>query len=178
MFLFKAHLEYSALFIPIWWSWVGTTFYADRFDSDDVIHRVLVFIQMYTVGTMAIFVLNGFGEGSAGFALSYTANRVILIIMYRTFAHAFTPPLNPLPIAWRGDFKMRFSPLLQYLERGPGGEVSESPDVYPCMATCSRSTGAYFPLCHWFLGCRRAMVHLRLYSFPCPIYPLGCGDVH
>ena len=22
---------------------------------------------------------------------------------------------------------MRFSPLLQYLERGPGGEVSESP---------------------------------------------------
>jgi len=45
----------------------------------------------------------------------------------RTFAHAFTPPLNPLPIAWRGDFKMRFSPPLQVLERGPGGEVSESP---------------------------------------------------
>jgi len=48
----------------------------------------------------------------------------------RTFAHAFTPPLNPLPIAWRGDFKMRFSPPLQVLERGPGGAVSESPDAY------------------------------------------------
>ena len=47
----------------------------------------------------------------------------------RTFAHAFTPPLNPLPIAWRGDFKMRFSPPLQVLERWPGGEVSESPDL-------------------------------------------------
>jgi|GEM_PF-1117108 len=46
----------------------------------------------------------------------------------RTFAHAFTPPLNPLPIAWRGDFKMRFSPPLQVLERGPGDEVSESPE--------------------------------------------------
>jgi len=32
-------------------------------------------------------------------------------------------------IAWRGDFKMRFSPPLQVLERGPGGEVSESPGV-------------------------------------------------
>ena len=49
--------------------------------------------------------------------------------LYRTFAHAFTPPLNPLPIAWRGDFKMRFSPPLQYLEREPGGEVSESPVI-------------------------------------------------
>ncbi len=48
----------------------------------------------------------------------------------RTFAHAFTPPLNPLPIAWRGDFKMRFSPPLQYLEREPGGEVSESPETF------------------------------------------------
>jgi len=33
----------------------------------------------------------------------------------RTFAHAFTPPLNPLSMQWGGDFKMRFSPPLQVL---------------------------------------------------------------
>jgi len=60
---------------------------------------------------------------------SFTPSEVAATILYRTFAHAFTPPLNPLPIAWRGDFKMRFSPPLQYLERGPGGEVSESPTL-------------------------------------------------
>ena len=33
----------AALFVPVWWVWVGFTFYADRFDTDDGAHRLLVF---------------------------------------------------------------------------------------------------------------------------------------
>ncbi|HEY9905513.1 MAG TPA: low temperature requirement protein A, partial [Candidatus Sericytochromatia bacterium] len=34
------------LFIPIWWCWVGTTFYATRFDTDDLGHRLFALLQM------------------------------------------------------------------------------------------------------------------------------------
>ena len=34
------------LFFPVCWTWIGVTFYAARFETDDVIHRVLVLLQM------------------------------------------------------------------------------------------------------------------------------------
>jgi len=32
--------EFSLVFLVVWYSWMGHTVYADRFDSDDVIYRV------------------------------------------------------------------------------------------------------------------------------------------
>jgi hypothetical protein len=35
-------VSFTALFLPIWWSWIGTTFYATRFvAADDLIYRAL-----------------------------------------------------------------------------------------------------------------------------------------
>lgn len=45
---------FVVLFIPVWWSWIGTRFYANRFDSDDVGHRLLIGLQMLTAAAMAI----------------------------------------------------------------------------------------------------------------------------
>lgn len=73
---------FVVLFIPVWWSWIGTTFYANRFDSDDVGHRLLIGIQMLTAAAMAINIYHGLGESSPGFAISYTLGRVVLIIEY------------------------------------------------------------------------------------------------
>ena len=39
----------AGLFVAVWWAWVGYTVYADRFDTDDVLHRVLVLAGMLAV---------------------------------------------------------------------------------------------------------------------------------
>ena len=54
------------LFIPIWWAWIGTTLYANRFDSDDIGHRLLMGVQMLAIAALAVNVHHGLGETSAG----------------------------------------------------------------------------------------------------------------
>jgi low temperature requirement protein LtrA len=73
---------YVLLFVPIWWSWVGATFYATRFDTDDLGHRLLTLLQMIAIAVLAVNVHHGLGESSAGFALSYVTVRAILIVQY------------------------------------------------------------------------------------------------
>jgi low temperature requirement protein LtrA len=34
-------LQFAALFVPCWWAWTIYTFYVDRYDTDDVLYRVL-----------------------------------------------------------------------------------------------------------------------------------------
>ncbi|MDZ4769370.1 MAG: low temperature requirement protein A [Chloroflexota bacterium] len=70
------------LFVPIWWVWMGSTFYNSRFTADDLVHRGLVFGQIVTVSALAIAVYDGLGETSALFAIAYAIARLILVIMY------------------------------------------------------------------------------------------------
>ncbi|WP_373528815.1 low temperature requirement protein A [Nostoc sp.] len=86
---------FVVLFIPVWWSWIGTTFYANRFDSDDVGHRLLVGLQMLTAAAMAINIHHGLGESSPGFAISYALGRVVLVIEY-VRAGIHIPSARPL----------------------------------------------------------------------------------
>ncbi len=73
---------FVALFLPVWWSWIGTTFYANRFDSDDVGHRLLTAVQMLAIAALAVNVHHGLGESSTGFALSYALGRAVLVVEY------------------------------------------------------------------------------------------------
>lgn len=75
-------VAFVMLFIPIWWVWMGTTFYANRFDADDLPHRFLIFGQIFVVSVLAISVYDGLGETSVGFALAYAAARGLLVLMY------------------------------------------------------------------------------------------------
>jgi low temperature requirement protein LtrA len=75
-------LEFVALFVPIWWCWVGATFYSTRFDTDDLVHRLLTLVQMAVVTALAVNVHRGLEQSSIGFALSYAAFRTILIFQY------------------------------------------------------------------------------------------------
>lgn len=79
---FSGWVGFVVLFIPIWWSWIGTTYYANRFDSDDTIRRLLVGLHMLTAAAMAINIHHGLGESSPGFAISYALGRVVLIVEY------------------------------------------------------------------------------------------------
>ena len=80
---------FVALFIPVWWSWVGAAFYANRFDTDDLGHRLLTSVQMLAVAALAVNIHHGLGDSSAGFALSYAAVRFVLVVEYlRAGKHA------------------------------------------------------------------------------------------
>ena len=75
-------LGFLALFVPVWWSWIGAVFYATRFDTDDLGHRILVLLQMVGAAALAVNVSDGLGDDSVGFALSYAAIRIILVLEY------------------------------------------------------------------------------------------------
>jgi low temperature requirement protein LtrA len=75
-------LSFVVLFLPVWWAWIGATFYANRFDVDDIGNRLLTGVQMLAIAGMAINIHNGLSAGSVGFALSYVAVRVVLVYQY------------------------------------------------------------------------------------------------
>ncbi|MEM6447596.1 MAG: low temperature requirement protein A [Cyanobacteria bacterium P01_D01_bin.123] len=76
------YIEFVALFVPVWWAWIGTTFYANRFDNDDLIRRLLMGLQMLAIAALAVNVHHGLNESSVGFALAYCASRLMLVLEY------------------------------------------------------------------------------------------------
>ncbi|MGB7375477.1 MAG: low temperature requirement protein A [Rivularia sp. (in: cyanobacteria)] len=78
----KGFLGFVFLFIPVWWAWIGTTFYANRFDSDDIKHRLLTGLQMLAVAALAVNIHHGLGESSTGFAIAYAITRFVLVLEY------------------------------------------------------------------------------------------------
>jgi low temperature requirement protein LtrA len=87
--------HYVALFIPIWWCWVGETFYATRFDQDSLADRLITLVQMSLLVVMAVHVHHGLDTASAGFALAYAAFRVVLMGQY-WWAGRCNPPMRAM----------------------------------------------------------------------------------
>lgn len=88
-------LRFVALFIPIWWSWTGVTFYVNRFVTDDVTHRLLIFTQIGFIAILALSTVDAFGALGQQFVLAYVGIRAILIVLYlRAYRHA--PAARPL----------------------------------------------------------------------------------
>ena len=88
-------LVYCGLFIPVWWAWVGYTFYADRFDTDDVVHRVLTLSGMFAVGALASVIPDAAVGDTAPFAIAYVAVRAVVIALNgRAWLHL--PAARPL----------------------------------------------------------------------------------
>jgi low temperature requirement protein LtrA len=82
--------SFVLFFVPIWWCWVGATFYATRFDTDGIFDRLCAFVQMAIVAAMAVHVHHGLETGAVGFALCYAAFRGLLVFQYRVAGH-FNP---------------------------------------------------------------------------------------
>jgi low temperature requirement protein LtrA len=75
-------IGFVLLFIPVWWAWIGATFYANRFDVDDIGNRILTGLQMLAIAALAVNVHKGLSDSSIGFALSYVFIRVMLVFQY------------------------------------------------------------------------------------------------
>lgn len=75
-------LGFVALFVPVWWAWLGYTVYNTRFDTDDLIQRLGTFAMMLAAAAMALQIPKALEARSAQFAAAYVAARAILLLLY------------------------------------------------------------------------------------------------
>src|ERR687887_1451360 len=47
-------LRFAGLFVPVYVAWQGYSFYADRFDTDDLVLRAAFFAAMLAIAAMAV----------------------------------------------------------------------------------------------------------------------------
>jgi low temperature requirement protein LtrA len=74
--------RFLAFFVPVWWAWMGFTFYANRFDTDDLPYRLVVFAAMLGVAALATTLPDAFAGASRGFVLAYVFVRIMLLALY------------------------------------------------------------------------------------------------
>jgi low temperature requirement protein LtrA len=76
--------RFAALFVVLAWAWAGFTFYANRFDTDDLIYRLAKSGAMLAIAALAVNlhrVMAGQG-GTVGFAAGYVVVRSLLVALY------------------------------------------------------------------------------------------------
>ncbi|MET7419038.1 low temperature requirement protein A [Dactylosporangium sp. NPDC005555] len=79
---------FAGLFAIAWWSWVTTTLYANRFDTNDVLYRLGKLAAAAAVIGMAASAPDATGGSATAFTLSYLATRVVLFALYaRAYRH-------------------------------------------------------------------------------------------
>jgi len=74
--------RFLALFLPIGWAWAGFTFYATRFDTDDLVYRLLTLLGMFAVAGLASTVPDALHGGQNAFVVAYVSVRLILLALY------------------------------------------------------------------------------------------------
>lgn len=87
--------SYAAYFLLVWWLWASHTFYADRYDTDDLVYRFLAGTQMVAIAVLAASVSTGEAASTAVFAAAYAAARILLLLLYAR-AYRFVPATREL----------------------------------------------------------------------------------
>jgi low temperature requirement protein LtrA len=78
-----AHGIWIALaFVSIWWVWLATTMFTNRFRLDDTPHRILVLLQMFLVALVAMGASDGVRRDEAFLSIDYCLLVTTLVVMY------------------------------------------------------------------------------------------------
>ena len=76
-------LKYAMLFFAIWWAWMGFTWFATSFDTDDAIYRLTVFIQLAGALILAAGVSVAFSQlDFTMVATGYVVMRVAMVTQW------------------------------------------------------------------------------------------------
>jgi low temperature requirement protein LtrA len=75
-------LNFAAILAVGWWAWASTTLYANRFDTDDAIFRLLTLAGMAGVIAMAAAADAVTTVSGQWFAMGYVLLRMVLVIGY------------------------------------------------------------------------------------------------
>jgi low temperature requirement protein LtrA len=80
--------SYFGYFALLWWLWASHTYYADRYDTDDLVYRLLAAGQMVAVVVLAAALSPDEAGSTRAFAFGYAVSRWLLIVMYwRAYRH-------------------------------------------------------------------------------------------
>ncbi|MEP6849972.1 MAG: low temperature requirement protein A, partial [Acidobacteriota bacterium] len=75
--------KYAALFVPLWWTWIGYTFYSDRFETEETSYRLLMFAAMLGVAALSLSLGGAFTPaGDVAFAVCWSLVLLILAGLY------------------------------------------------------------------------------------------------
>jgi low temperature requirement protein LtrA len=78
----------AGLFVTVWFSWVGFTLYANRFDTDDVVFRIAKLVATGSIAGCAASASDAVGELAVPFAACYLGSRLVLLALYlRAWRH-------------------------------------------------------------------------------------------
>src|SRR5690348_1244376 len=80
-----------AVFCAVWWLWLSTTMFTNRFRMTDVVHRMLLLGQMILVALVAMEARAGVADDEVLLLCSYAALIATVAIMYWRAAHAGGP---------------------------------------------------------------------------------------
>src|SRR6476646_9241943 len=86
---------FAGLYLPVFISWQGFSFYADRFDTDDVVFRGTMLLAMMAIAALAIQIPDVAHGAGTGFVVAYVILRSLMIGLYlRSYVHV--PIARPL----------------------------------------------------------------------------------
>ncbi len=74
--------RFAGVFTLLWWTWTGTTAFMNAFAVDDVVHRLLIFLQMFAVGNLALVAVSPLDDRSMWMVVAFVIARVPLVLMY------------------------------------------------------------------------------------------------
>ncbi len=81
-------ISFLGYFALLWWLWASHTFYADRYDTDDLVYRLLATAQMMAVLVIAAALTSDPAESTMAFSAGYASARLVLLAMYaRVYRH-------------------------------------------------------------------------------------------
>ncbi|SDE57354.1 Low temperature requirement protein LtrA [Blastococcus fimeti] len=91
----RGEATFAGLFALVWWSWVSSTLYANRFDHDDVVYRLYKLGSMAAVIGLAATAPEATGERYTIFVLCQLLLRAMLLLQYRR-AHKHVLEARPV----------------------------------------------------------------------------------
>jgi low temperature requirement protein LtrA len=74
--------RFLLLFTPIWWLWVQLTFYADRHESDDSVHRVAFLTAILLCVGLAASAPHALAGDTTAFAIFFACLRALQLALY------------------------------------------------------------------------------------------------
>lgn len=84
---------FALVLFPVWWLWMGTVVYSERYEADDLRFRSIVLVQMLAVAALAV-TLSGHGSAPA-FSVAYVVARGITVAAWWRAGH-FNRDIQPL----------------------------------------------------------------------------------
>ena len=73
---------FSLVFGVLWFSWLGFTLFSNRFRVDDFVHRLMIFMQMLAIASVAAFASEVLTDDASRFSVCYAAAQLIIALLF------------------------------------------------------------------------------------------------